>query len=267
MKEDSLFKMTENDIQVAFAQWFDDCDPSLRQQRYGWGSQDVINPYIKSHSSTDLCYEYYTRTREEQGEDDDQFTKDKLLCEGICNLHIFHTIAREWIHRNHVCQGSYEQQVLFHVLKHNLVTKNADITFMIRLFDVASKYNIYQKKPVRNTPIYQQTALAIFLYPNLHFLVKLPSNHYALSCENIKEVSGFEEVIRQANTVDSGNNCVPFNDKSYTRATKEALDYVIKKWDSFLQKRYPMSVFQFKVRPLVLKREMSYCVSYDSDYS
>ena len=203
---DPIFAMTEDEIRQSLSDWFDACDTRLQNQGYGWAyTPSVAKDFVKS-GKIRTCLDYY------KDKSAALLETDKALCEGLCNLHIFHIIAREWSARPTICYGSYETQVLLFVLKHattrnKLDTKEAG-KVLIRLLDLSHAYSSDYKwsihldaikakqealelgetveenepktpptKPVDEprmpkVPLAQQAAVAIFFFPNLQFLYK-----------------------------------------------------------------------------------------------
>lgn len=129
-------KIDAKEAEEIFRKWFDDCDPELRKHKYGWdGNYDVIDPLIEN-THWEMCYLFY-----KEGDNINLLQTDMALCEGICDIRVFHVIAALWNFKPYLQRGSHEQQACFHVIKHNMIMnkKSTDdiCAFLLRLFDIS----------------------------------------------------------------------------------------------------------------------------------
>ncbi len=274
---DPLELLTPENIGQNLGEWIDACDPLLREQSFGWGGPKVVANYIKNTDKMKSAWDYYKEKNIAILE------SDKALCEQICDIHIFHIIAREWSARPDICYGSYEQQVLLYVIKHNLLLHKKDCleNFVHRLLVLSYEYEhkydfeydrdengkaICKKKEsiMKEIPLNQQASFAIFFYPNLQFLWKKENEtRYTLSCEDIKRgVDSFCQALKQVEP-----NLPPCGYYGYTwsveYAAKKAIDHALEVYYEAL----PLSDckyfrLKFNQKPISIAQEMAYCVKF-----
>lgn len=284
--DDPVFAVSVAVLRKLLANWFDACDPWLLEQGFGTGlTPNVAKDYVESvHIQT--CIDYY---RDKSAV---LLEADKALCDGLCDLNIFHIIAREWTARPTSHFGSYEIQVLLFVLKHAIIRKNLDREaagrVLVRLLDLSYAYSdAYQvlcerekqmtregetmeeeKKPVDEPrmpkiPIAQQATVAIFFFPNLQFLYRPLDDvdgPYALACDNnIKQgVESFTESLAQLD-----DNLIRYDNSfvwSHKTAAENAFTYAIANCNMALSFRFRPLILNDK--PLSIKQEMAYVASY-----
>ncbi len=276
---DPLELLTPENIGQNLGEWIDACDPLLREQSFGWGGPKVVANYIKNTDKMKSAWDYYKEKNIAILE------SDKALCEQICDIHIFHIIAKEWSARPDICYGSYEQQVMLYVIKHNLLLHKKDCLekFVHRLLVLSYEYEhkydferdgedengkaIYKKKePVlKEIPLNQQASFAIFFYPNLQFLWKKENEtRYSLACEDIKRgVDSFCEVLKQVEPNLPVCGCNGFG-CSLEFAAKKAIDNALKVYYEALPSSYSAINFRLKFnkKPLSITQETAYTVNF-----
>lgn len=275
VETDPILQMSDEEINQSLSDWFDACDPALRQQSFGHENKNVVTDYINNkppHWKSRSCTTYY------ESAPLSMLVSDKALCEGICNLHIFHIIAKEWDQDPSRC--SYEQQLILFVVKHNLMLKKESVSmekFVIRLLSLSYDYprnlRYYQDensvikiehthpRPMTEVQNSQSASVVIFFYPNLQFLFKREGeNNYILACEDIKcGPDSFCEALQQLNPLINSNGS-DFH-WSIKEATQKVFDQVLMKYNQYL-KNPILYCLEFNKKPLCVTQEMAFCVSY-----
>ena len=168
---------------------------------YGWGRAKLQNSGWFDLFFNGRSGEYYKEHPEKKEE-------DQVLCQDICPLSVLHGLVELFETRPGICYGSYEMQVVCHVIKSSLVKFGRDIpTFLKRvlsLFDEPEfQCKIYgeQCKVLREkkTPKQLQLAIAVFLTENFSFLStrELPdgTSVYDVRVENMKDPGLFSDVV------------------------------------------------------------------------
>lgn len=264
---DALFAMTNEEIRQSLSDWFDACDTELRKQRFGYGYR-VVNRFIKNSELIVSCADYY-RYKEAS-----LYERDKTLCEGVCNLHILHIVARQWSSQPNVYHGSCEIQALLHVLKCAMLRKENATELFVRLLDLAGTYTEeVQKKLSEDSvdplwvhnmdriPVNLQAGVALFFYPNLRFLYKEPfSDEYILACGGIKDgVESFADALQQIHP-DEFTLLSDAYTWSHMGAALTALVHAIEICEKTLQQRW--QPLHFNKKPLVLEEATTYVAYY-----
>lgn len=271
---DPLFAMSTQEIRQSLSDWVDACDPKFQEERYGNGPCPSVTKNLLNSHMVASCAEYYRDKRA------DLLVKDKAPCDGICNLHILHVVARLWSWRPNICYGSFEIQVLSYVLKDTIKRNNLDNekagALLIRLLDIAHAYssdykkkdsvmvNGIQKEEPRlwRVPTNQHAAVAIFFYPNLQFLYKRKDDEYEAyqfaSSDIKRDVESFTDALIQiCDGFAIGVNAYQW---FHTVPATKALEYAIKKCDKSLQKRHrPLELHD---TPLTVNKVTAYDVKF-----
>ena len=282
---DPVFKITKEELTASINKWFDDCDPSLRETCFGWGYYPMVAKEMHERRSATRTLSLYAEYYKDKAAL--LLENDKALCEGICPLHVFHIAAYEWSDRPNITYGSFEQQVLFFVMKHNLQQQKTTSMekFVHRLLDLS--YQIYRgdeyekdgkdeqgkivwKKKnmlahITKIEPNQQAAVGIFFYPNLQFLYKRKAGDekYALVCHEFKRgVDSFCESLQQLDERLSPPHYGSF-EWSHMVAGQKALDHALEKMHQFLE--YPESSFRelkFNEKPLSIVQVTAFCAKF-----
>lgn len=277
-KDDAVFKMTKEELKVSLANWFDACDPSLRKTCFGWGFSPKVAKEMHERRSVRKALEMYDTYYKDKPAS--LLADDKALCEGICPLHVFHIAAYEWSDDPDITYGSYEQQVLFFVMKHNLQKQTAVSIekFVHRLLDlsyqlyVGEQYKeagedesgkiIWKKKTkiphITKIEPHQQAAIGIFFFPNLQFLYKpkKEDTHYTLVCHEFKlGLASFCESLQQLDPRISPPHW------RHECTGRNALDHAIAMFHKLLA--YPESMeLKFNEKPLTVVERMAFCAKF-----
>ncbi len=197
----------------ALIDWLDDFDKLLLHNADGtdavYGSRFetlMTDGWLEMFRGTKLSNTYYKRNPE-------KLESDGALCQDICSLPILHGIITFLQTRPQVCHGSYQIQVVCHVIKEKLVRNNRDIpAFLKRLIQLYHEYEYpdrltkdypWKDYHLKNTEKHLKLMIIIFLTDNLSFLLFGPrtlfgitySDRYQLCVEDIKNEIYLPEVI------------------------------------------------------------------------
>lgn len=254
---EQLVNVTKAECEKEMSDWFDACDPAILHHQqpdepalYGWGGQAVGTDFIKEHA------ENYLKCS--SAENMKQLGLDHTLAKSVgTGLHIIRAIAHEWARQPGCCYGSYELQLLFHVLRHHAKAKQAEhllLPLLARMLEFASQAAPHTLKTV---PEFGKTLVATVFYSNLALLC-LHTSHdfrrFALCTGNIKEQYGFYEIV--AATLFKKEAQSASRSKSLILAAEKARDLVIVDFECYLATR--SASHKMLPRPLVIKMETTF---------
>jgi hypothetical protein len=246
--------------------WIEECDRNLLhcgdkewQAIYGWGGQLVGKKLIGDQCN---CLDYYELPMEylkrkelkDAGKslplDVKLLEQDLVLCAGICSLHTMHLLSITWFRSPGVCYYSYEQQLLFHVLRFHLNKLNNVVHHQAPLLARMMEIGLYngwtrrqQKSPLLNVPQDCQTLLAAMYYSNVPLMEKQDEKcptRYRLATEDIKTRLGFCHLAANA-LFPSRGDC--WGKDPLEEPTNHARQDIVDTFDNYLKKRSEQDTF------------------------
>lgn len=150
---------------------------------YGWGGNTIQKSGYMDLFAKGRSRRYYEKHP-------DRKEQDEVLCRDICPLSVFHGLVELFEFRPDICYGSYEMQIICHVIKSLLVKFGRDIpTFLKRLLSLYDEEQykmdkLYDRRAggngdimkkvtktrLKETPKHLQVTIAIFLTSNFSFM-------------------------------------------------------------------------------------------------
>lgn len=245
-----LVVATKEECEKEMREWMDACDPGIFPSLYGWGLQNVAAKFIENCAQNYIagCGEVNIK----------ELAADHALAKSVgTGLHIIHAIAHEWARRPWICYGSYELQVLFHVLRHHIKKNNAEHhmeRLLVRMMEIGENVAPHT---LREVPGYAMTLVATMFYTNLHLLHPDEDQYFRLCTENIKGDHGFFEIIA-SNLVPDEKNTFS-RSKSLIKAAQAAYQFMANHLNDYMNT--PGGVKHHTPRAMRVTSELAYTIT------
>lgn len=234
---------SQHSVTLLMIQFFQRCHPELYVDEsrlppfaeYKWGIQGVTLGLVKKAESCARFYDVY-----DEKDRDHKLYRDYKLCEGICDLHTFHTVARLWSHEPGLQYGSYQQCVLFHTLRHHMLQLKTPLQpVLMRLMAIAQEQHYFTKhKPLKKVPAFAKIMLAVMHYSDVQLMRPDPeTGRLEALWDNIKKPGeSFEILVRHSLFPDKERPLYRFERTDSLRlVAEEARRLIVQRYNTYIR--------------------------------